>query len=57
VDEQLVYLDTSAFVKLAIPEPETAALIAALPTKARSRRCARRAGPREKTAPLPHAPS
>lgn len=34
-DEQLVYLDTSAFVKLAIPEPETAALIAALPTKAR----------------------
>jgi predicted nucleic acid-binding protein len=34
-DEQLVYLDTSAFVKLAIPEPETAALIAAIPTKAR----------------------
>ncbi len=35
MDEQLVYLDTSAFVKLAIPEPETAALIAALPAKAR----------------------
>jgi predicted nucleic acid-binding protein len=34
-DEQLVYLDTSAFVKLAIPEPETAALIAALPARAR----------------------
>jgi predicted nucleic acid-binding protein len=34
-DEKLVYLDTSAFVKLVIPEPETAALIAALPTKAR----------------------
>lgn len=34
-DEHLVYLDTSAFVKLAIPEPETAALIAALPTNAR----------------------
>lgn len=34
-DEQLVYLDTSAFVKLVIPEPETAALVAALPTEAR----------------------
>lgn len=34
-DEPLVYLDTSAFVKLTVPEPETAALIAALPTKAR----------------------
>jgi predicted nucleic acid-binding protein len=34
-DEQLVYLDTSAFVKLAIPEPETAALIAAIPAQAR----------------------
>jgi uncharacterized protein len=34
-DEPLVYLDTSAFVKLTIPEPETAALIAALPTRAR----------------------
>lgn len=29
-DEQLVYLDTSAFVKLVIPEPETDALVAAL---------------------------
>jgi predicted nucleic acid-binding protein len=33
-DETLVYLDTSAFVKLVIPEPETAALIAALTPKA-----------------------
>lgn len=29
-DERLVYLDASAFVKLVIPEPETAALVAAL---------------------------
>jgi uncharacterized protein len=29
-DEKLVYLDTSAFVKLVIPEPETAALVTAL---------------------------
>lgn len=29
-DERLVYLDTSAFVKLVVPEPETAALVAAL---------------------------
>jgi len=29
-DETLVYLDTSAFVKLVIPEPETAALVKAL---------------------------
>ncbi len=34
-DEQLVYLDTSAFVKLVIPEPETAALVTALTTEAR----------------------
>ncbi|HLM85613.1 MAG TPA: type II toxin-antitoxin system VapC family toxin [Solirubrobacteraceae bacterium] len=34
-DEQLVYLDTSAFVKLVIPEPETPALVAALTAKAR----------------------
>jgi predicted nucleic acid-binding protein len=34
-DERLVYLDTSAFVKLVIPEPETAALVTALTTKAR----------------------
>jgi predicted nucleic acid-binding protein len=33
-DEQLVYLDTSAFVKLVIPEPETAALVTALSPKA-----------------------
>ncbi len=33
--EELVYLDTSAFVKLVIPETETAALIAALSAKAR----------------------
>jgi uncharacterized protein len=33
-DEQLVYLDTSAFVKLVIPEPETAALVTALTPKA-----------------------
>lgn len=32
-DETLVYLDTSAFVKLAIPEPETVALITALTPK------------------------
>jgi uncharacterized protein len=31
-DATLVYLDTSAFVKLAIPEPETAALVADLMT-------------------------
>lgn len=35
MDQQLVYLDTSAFVKLVIPEPETPALIAALPPEAR----------------------
>lgn len=29
-DETLVYLDASAFVKLVIPEPETAALVTAL---------------------------
>jgi uncharacterized protein len=29
-DEKLVYLDASAFVKLVIPEPETAALVKAL---------------------------
>jgi hypothetical protein len=34
-DAKLVYLDTSAFVKLVIPEPETAALVAALTTTAR----------------------
>jgi predicted nucleic acid-binding protein len=34
-DEELVYLDSSAFVKLVIPEPETAALVAALPATAR----------------------
>jgi predicted nucleic acid-binding protein len=34
-DEQLVYLDSSAFVKLVIPEPETAALVAALTASAR----------------------
>jgi predicted nucleic acid-binding protein len=34
-DEELVYLDSSAFVKLVIPEPETAALVAALTTTAR----------------------
>jgi uncharacterized protein len=34
-DEKLVYLDTSAFVKLVIPEPETVALVAALTAKAR----------------------
>jgi predicted nucleic acid-binding protein len=33
MDEKLVYLDTSAFVKLVIPEPETAALVAALNPK------------------------
>jgi predicted nucleic acid-binding protein len=32
-DERLVYLDTSAFVKLVIPEPETAALVTALTPK------------------------
>jgi len=32
-DEKLVYLDTSAFVKLVIPEPETPALVAALTPK------------------------
>jgi predicted nucleic acid-binding protein len=32
-DETLVYLDTSAFVKLVIPEPETAALVTALTPK------------------------
>ncbi len=32
-DENLVYLDTSAFVKLVIPEPETAALVTALTPK------------------------
>jgi hypothetical protein len=34
-DAKLVYLDTSAFVKLVIPEPETAALVAQLTTMAR----------------------
>jgi uncharacterized protein len=33
MDEKLVYLDTSAFVKLVIPEPETAALVTALTPK------------------------
>jgi predicted nucleic acid-binding protein len=32
-DGTLVYLDTSAFVKLVIPEPETAALVTALTPK------------------------
>lgn len=32
-DETLVYLDTSAFVKLVIPEPETDALVKALTPK------------------------
>ena len=32
-DEKLVYLDTSAFVKLVIPEPETPALVTALTPK------------------------
>jgi predicted nucleic acid-binding protein len=32
-DEKLVYLDTSAFVKLVIPEPETSALVTALTAK------------------------
>jgi predicted nucleic acid-binding protein len=32
-EERLVYLDTSAFVKLVIPEPETAALVSALTPK------------------------
>ncbi len=53
-DAPLVYLDTSAFVKLVIPEPETAALVAALTPTARlvaseileveALRAARRAG-------------
>jgi predicted nucleic acid-binding protein len=34
-DEQLVYLDASAFVKLVVPEPETDALVAALIGKVR----------------------
>ncbi len=34
-DAQLVYLDASAFVKLVISEPETAALVAALATGVR----------------------
>jgi predicted nucleic acid-binding protein len=34
-DEELVYLDSSAFVKLVIAEPETAALVAALTTTPR----------------------
>jgi uncharacterized protein len=34
-DAKLVYMDTSAFVKLVIPEPETVALIAALTPEAR----------------------
>lgn len=34
-DEKLVYLDTSAFVKLVIPEPETPALVTALTAQAR----------------------
>jgi hypothetical protein len=58
-DEKLVYLDTSAFVKLVIPEPETPALVTALTPKTllRSRHCARHAGRQETTAPAPHAPS
>jgi uncharacterized protein len=34
-DAKLVYLDASAFVKLVLPEPETAALVAALDPQAR----------------------
>jgi len=34
-DAKLVYLDASAFVKLVLPEPETAALVAALDAHAR----------------------
>jgi predicted nucleic acid-binding protein len=34
-EAQLVYMDTSAFVKLVIPEPETDALIAALTPETR----------------------
>jgi len=34
-DEQLVYLDSSAFVKLVSPEPETAALVGSLTAAAR----------------------
>ncbi len=34
-EEKLVYLDTSAFVKLVIPEPETDALVTALTSKVR----------------------
>jgi uncharacterized protein len=34
-DAKLVYMDTSAFVKLVIPEPETEVLIAALAPEAR----------------------
>jgi predicted nucleic acid-binding protein len=33
VDEKLVYLDTSAFVKLLTPEPETTALVTTLTPK------------------------
>jgi uncharacterized protein len=32
---ELLYLDTSALVKLVLPEPETPALVAALPAEAR----------------------
>jgi uncharacterized protein len=34
-DAKLLYMDTSAFVKLVVPEPETKTLIAALPPDAR----------------------
>ncbi|MGN6372447.1 MAG: type II toxin-antitoxin system VapC family toxin [Solirubrobacteraceae bacterium] len=34
-DAKLVYLDASAFVKLVLPEPETAALVAALDSRSR----------------------
>jgi len=38
-DAKLVYLDASAFVKLVLPEPETAALVAALDPQARLVSC------------------
>lgn len=38
-DAKLVYLDASAFVKLVLPEPETAALVAALDPEARLVAC------------------
>jgi predicted nucleic acid-binding protein len=34
-DEELVYLHSSAFIKLVVPEPETTALVAALTASAR----------------------